>query len=125
MNTYIQALSIYSFTGWFAWILQRDVKRYQGTWGPVIQPILGLLSVLGWLISIAFLILLFFRDSFSWYEPLTVALLGQVINILVLVPLYVIITRASFLLSFVVDVVSVIGLIVSIVLQVYFFHATP
>ena len=125
MNIYIQALCIYSLTSWFAWMLQRDVKGYQGNLGPVIQPILYFLSTLGRIASVVFLIRLFFRDSFSWYEPITIALLGEVINLIVLTPLHAIITRRNFLLCFIAHIVSVLGLIASVILQAFFFHSIP
>jgi hypothetical protein len=104
-------------------MLQANRNQYQGDLGPIIQTVLSFLSGCGRIITLIFLIRLFFVDAFSWYVPIIIAIIGEVANIVLLTPLFVLIVRRNFLILFVVHVLSAIGLVSSLFFQAYFFHS--
>lgn len=119
---HLYALAIYSFTSWFAWILQTDLKKYQGEIGPAIVPILALASIAGRISTLVFFIRLFWVASFSWYTPILIAIVGEAVNLIVLTPLFALATRQRFFLMSLFDLISTLGIVVSPFVQSYFFR---
>lgn len=119
---HIWALAIYAITSWFAWILQTDMKNYRGNIGPIIVLALSLASIAGRIITLVFVIRLFWVDAFSWYTPILIAIAGEVANIIILTPLFVLITRRNFLLMSFFDLVSIIGVFASLFFQSFYFR---
>ena len=120
---HITAFLIYALTSWAAWILQCN-KIYQGDYGEIIRGVLSLASIIGRVIVFAFFVLMFFIDSFSWYTPIVISVCGEVANVMLLTPLFTMTCGRNFLLSTAAHLLSLIGLVASIIAQVLFLRQT-
>lgn len=110
MTDFKYALVLTTLLSWFAFNMQRHLEIYNGTYREVIHFVCLLASMIGRVLGIAFVIALFFKASFAWYDPLLLVVISFLLS-LALDFVHAIFAR-GFFADFLTKIVSLIGIVV-------------
>ena len=118
MTDFKYALVLMTLLSWFAFNMQRHLEIYNGTYREVIHFVCLLASMIGRVLGIAFVIALFFKASFAWYDPLLLVVISFLLS-LALDFVHAIFAR-GFFADFLTKIVSLIGIVVVSVMYCVF-----
>lgn len=117
MSNFVYAIVLNALMSWFSVNLKRKADSYNGE--IQLGPVFLLLSMLGWILGVVFLICLFFKPFFSWYDPVLIYLSGLALSF----PLDIVhslVTARSMAMDLLFKVASAVGIIIVAVLMVRF-----